>query len=75
MTMPPPGGWCCKLFSVGQPHHPRCRTVTVRPDPDRLVKVTLPLSHWAQIVSDIEAMCGRSDDIEILSQVTVAEPE
>ena len=44
-------------------------------NPDRLITVTLPWSHWSQIVSDIEAMCGRSDDIEILSQAVVSDPE
>lgn len=44
-------------------------------DPDRLVTVTLPLSHWQQIVSDIENMCGTGDhsEIEILSQFVVTE--
>lgn len=45
-----------------------------RLDPDRIVMVTLPLSHWQQIVSDIEAVCGRSDDIEILSSVRLFDP-
>ena len=45
-------------------------------DPDRLVSVTLPISHWRQIVSDIESMCGTGDhsEIEILSQFTVTDP-
>jgi hypothetical protein len=45
-------------------------------DPDRLVTVTMPLSHWRQIVSDIENMCGTGDhsEIEILSQFEVSDP-
>jgi hypothetical protein len=43
-------------------------------DPDRLVTVTLPLSHWQQIVSDIEDMCGsHRNDIEILSSAVLVD--
>lgn len=51
-------------------------TGRVPSNPDRLVTVTLPLSHWQQIVSDIENMCGTGDhsEIEILSQFTVTAP-
>ena len=39
-----------------------------------MVTVRLPLSHWNQIVSDIENMCGTSSEhIEILQDVTVQE--
>lgn len=36
---------------------------------EEIVTIRLPLDHWEQIVSDIEDMCGSSDDIEILSKV------
>lgn len=39
-----------------------------------MVTVRLPRSHWSQIVSDIENMCGTdSSEIEILSQAQVVE--
>lgn len=64
-----------KAVMVDHPHldTPAARR---RRDPDRLVTVTLPLSHWQQIVSDIENMCGTGDhaEIEILSRFTVTEP-
>lgn len=43
--------------------------MTQQPQP-RMITLRLPLSHWQQIVNDIEDMCGvGQDDIEILSQV------
>ena len=46
-----------------------------RPLPDRIVTVSLPMSHWQQIVSDIENMCGvGAYDIEILSQAVLTDP-
>jgi hypothetical protein len=41
---------------------------------ERMVTVRLPRSHWSQIVSDIENMCGTdSSEVEILSQAQVTE--
>jgi hypothetical protein len=42
---------------------------------EQMVTVRLPKSHWNQIVSDIEDMCGTGDhsEIEILSQIEVEE--
>lgn len=38
----------------------------------KLITIRLPESHWRQIVSDIENMCGTSEeDIEILQEVEV----
>lgn len=35
-----------------------------------LITIRMPRSHWAQIVGDIENMCGTSsDEIEILADV------
>lgn len=44
-------------------------------DPDRIVTVKLPLSHWMQLVRDTEDRCGTGDhsEIEILSQFEVSE--
>jgi hypothetical protein len=41
-------------------------------DAERYVTITLPRSHWRQIVGDIENMCGApAHEIEILSKVSV----
>jgi hypothetical protein len=41
---------------------------------EQMVTVRLPRSHWRQIESDIENMCGTdSSEIEILSQAQVTE--
>jgi hypothetical protein len=41
-----------------------------------MVTVRLPLSHWNQIVSDLENMCGTSaEDIEILQQAEIVATE
>lgn len=39
-----------------------------------MVRVTLPRSHWVQIVDDVENMCGTSaEEIEILASAEVEE--
>jgi hypothetical protein len=40
---------------------------------ERYITITLPRSHWRQIESDIENMCGTGDhsQIEILSKVRI----
>ena len=40
----------------------------------KYVTLRMPEAHWDQIVDDIENMCGGSDEIEILSDVTVLVP-
>jgi hypothetical protein len=41
-----------------------------------MVTVRLPRSHWSQIESDIENMCGTdSSEIEVLSQAQVVEDD
>lgn len=38
------------------------------------VNVRIPKSHWSQIVSDLEDMCGCSqDEIEILAEAVVTD--
>lgn len=40
------------------------------------VNVRIPKSHWSQIVSDLEDMCGCSEDeIEILAEAEVTDEE
>ena len=39
-----------------------------------MVRVTLPASHWSQIVSDMENMCGASaGEIQVLADAEVEE--
>lgn len=44
-------------------------------DEVEMITIRLPSSHWRQIESDIEQMCGTGDhdEIEILSQVEIVE--
>jgi hypothetical protein len=43
---------------------------------EAMVTVRMPLSHWNQIVSDIENMCGESaENIEILQQAEILSTE
>lgn len=42
----------------------------------KYITIRLPKSHWRQIVSDLENMCGcGEDEIEILQDVEVIEGE
>lgn len=54
-----------------------CKTLTTKYGPlqvDEKITIRLPRSHWSQIVSDLENMCGTGEeDIEILQQVEILE--